>query len=235
MKRRAPLFSLTVLGFTLAAGCSLLSPRPDPTKYYVLTPIAAADSTPPARPATPNLAIGLGPVQFPDYLARLEVVTRASSNRIELSPTDRWAEPLDESFRSVLAGNLTRLLGTGRVIPFPWYASVKLNYKIEVTVERFERDSSGGTQLAASWLIRDGVSDKLLASRQSNFNQSAVAPIDSSGSSMDRTAAALSVDLSGLSHQIAATIIELDTARPNRATDSQTGVLANPVTRGAAD
>jgi uncharacterized lipoprotein YmbA len=226
MKRRSLLILLAIISMPLAGGCSVLSPRPDPTKYYVLTPIPGADSVPPAPTAVHNLAIGLGPVQFPDYLARPEVVTRASTNRIELSPTDRWAEPLDQSFRSVLARNLATLLGTDRVVPFPWYASVKLNYKIELTVERFERDGAGGTQLSATWLIRDGLSDKMLVSRQSNFSESAgaagssmnntVASTGTAGASMDGAAAALSVDLSDLSKQIAAAITQLNSApRPH--------------------
>jgi uncharacterized lipoprotein YmbA len=220
MKRCNFLIFLAVLALPLAGGCSLLSPRPDPTKFYVLTSIAGADTVTvrPTPTAASNLAIGLGPVKFPDYLAHPEVVTRVSTNRIELSTTDRWAEPFDESARRVLARNLATLLGTDQVVPFPWYSSTKLTYKIEVTVERFERDGSG-TQLVATWLIRDGQSDQPLLSRQSNFSESAGAQIGTARASMDAVAAALSSDLSELSKQIAAAITELNSARPTRAKD----------------
>jgi uncharacterized lipoprotein YmbA len=113
------------------------------------------------------------------------------------------------------------LLGTDRLVPFPWYASVKLNYKIAVTVERFERDDAGSTQLAAAWLIRDGLTDKLLISRHSNINQGAGAQGKVAGSSMDATAAALSADLSSLSKQIADAVLELKSTHPiARAIDS---------------
>jgi uncharacterized protein len=212
MKRRDFLIFLAMLSLPLAAGCSsLLSPRPDPTKFYVLTAIAAADTAPSAaRP----LAIGLGPVKFPEYLQNPEVVTRVSANQIELSPTDRWAEPLDESFRRVLARNLGTLLATDQVLPFPWDASAKLDYKIELTVERFERDGFGGTHLVATWLIRDGQSDQQLLSRQSNANAAA---LGGPGNSMDGAAEALSTDLSDLSKQIADAVTELRSARPTRA------------------
>jgi uncharacterized protein len=219
MKRRNFLIFLAMLSLPLAGGCSLLSPRPDSTKFYVLTAIAGADPIRPAPSAARQLAIGLGPVKFPDYLEHLEVVTRVSPNRIELSPTDRWAEPLDESFRRVLARNLATLIGTDQVVPFPWYDSAKLDYQIELTVERFERDGSGGTQLVATWLIRDGHSDKPLLSRQSNLSASAGAQIGTAGSSMDGAAAALSGDLSDLSKQIANAVTELNSARPARATN----------------
>ena len=194
----------------LAGGCSFLSPQPDLTEYYVLTATARADSTTPVQYSTSHLAIGLGPVKLPDYLSHSEVVTRAASNRLELSPTDRWAEPLDESFRRVLARNLATLLGTDQVMPFPWDLSVSLDYKIEVTVEHFERDASGGTQLAATWIIRDGHDNRVLLTGKANF-------VESASGGMEGAAAALSVDLSDLSKQLADAIIELNGSHPPRA------------------
>jgi uncharacterized protein len=222
-KRLRTLIFLVAIAMPLVCGCSsILPPRADPTKFYVLTPIAGVDSNRPESWAAHPLAVGLGPIKFPDYLTHLEVVTRVSSNRIEMSPTDQWAEPLDESFRRVLAVNLATLLGTDQVVPFPWYASVKLDYRIEVTVMRFERDGSGGTTLAANWLIRGGHGDQPLVSRQSNFHvsegllTSAAERTTTTDNSIDDAAAALSADLSDLSKQIAAAVTALNSARDSR-------------------
>jgi uncharacterized lipoprotein YmbA len=217
MKRHHLLFLLALLSLPLAPGCTLFSPRPEPSKFYVLTALAASQSTIPAAPAPSRLAIGLGPVNMPDYLEHLEVVTRVASNRIELSSTDRWAEPLDESFRRVLARNLAMLLGTDQVVLFPWYASARLDYKIELTVDRFERDGAGGTLLAAQWVIRDGRSGRLLLARQSNFAQSIRAQTGAGGGEMERAAAALSADLGDLSKQIADAVTELNQSRNRQA------------------
>lgn len=207
MKPRAQRTAFALLALSFACGCSsILAPRPDQTKFYVLAPIAQAPAV-----RSPRLAIGLGPVKFPDYLDQQEVVTRVSSNRIELSATDRWAEPLGESFRRLLAQNLAGLVGTGRIVNYPWSAASALDYRVEVTVERFERDSSGGTELAANWLIRDGASDRVLAARQSDFRDSAAV----GDTSMDSAAAALSSELGQLSRQIAAAINEVHSSRPN--------------------
>jgi uncharacterized protein len=227
MKQRKFVILFAILALPLTAGCSsLLAPRPDPTKFYVLTAVAgAADTTSPVPAAAHQLAIGLGPVTLPDYLGHLEVVTRVSPNRIELSPTDQWAEPLDESFRHILALNLATLLGTDRVMPFPWDASAKLDYRIAVTVQRFERDGAGGTQLVADWLIRGGTDEKTLLSRQSTFSENAgtetgtAAQTGVTGSSMDYAAAALSADLSDLSKQIADAVTALNSVRPSSATN----------------
>jgi uncharacterized lipoprotein YmbA len=211
MTPRARRAGFALLALSIACGCSsILSPRPDRTKFYVLAPIAEAPAVP-----SPRLAIGLGPVNFPDYLDHQEVVTRVSSNRIELSATDRWAAPLEESFRRLLAQNLATRIGTERIVSYPWSEPIALNYRIEVTVERFERDSTGGTELAANWLIRDGASDRVLAARQSDFRDSAAI----GGTSMDSAAAALSSELGQLSRQIAAAINDVNSSRHASRTD----------------
>src|SRR5207253_2828062 len=82
----------------LAAGCSVLSPQPDRSRFYILTPVANSGvvaATPASTSTDSQLTIGVGPVDFPDYLRRLPVVTRVAPNRIELSDEKRWAEPLD--------------------------------------------------------------------------------------------------------------------------------------------
>ena len=205
MRRRGWANWLATGAIAMAAGCSILSPRPDPTKFYVLTATSTGGAA-----ATSNLVIGLGPVKLPAYLEHAEVITRVAPNRLDLSSTDRWAEPLDDNFRRVLAADLTTLIGTDQVLPFPWDLSTKVDYKIEVNVERFERDSSGGAQLIANWIIRDGHSDRVLLTRPADFTESA-------GSGMESSAASLSADLNDLSKQLATAIIDLNQQRQTRA------------------
>jgi uncharacterized lipoprotein YmbA len=204
MRRRGCVNWLATIAMAMAAGCSILSPRPDATKFYVLT--ATSTGAAAAPDATRRLVIGLGPVKLPAYLEHAEVITRVAPNRLDLSSTDRWAEPLDDNFRRVLAADLTTLIGTDQVLPFPWDLSTNVDYKIEVNVQRFERDSSGGAQLTASWIIRDGRSDRVLLTRPADF-------IESAGSGMESSAASLSADLNDLSKQLADAVIDLNQQR----------------------
>jgi len=101
-----------------AAGCSPLAPRPNYSKFFILTPLAD-DASPAATAASTTarqLAVGIGPIDFPDYLRRAQVVTRSAPNEIELSAVDRWGEPLDKNFDRVLSENLAKLLKTYRCL-----------------------------------------------------------------------------------------------------------------------
>ncbi|MGH7913651.1 MAG: PqiC family protein, partial [Candidatus Binataceae bacterium] len=119
--RLSVIVAAVALGALAAGGC--FSPRPDPSKFFVLTPIgsAAANSiAPTGLTASSSLTIGIGPIKLPGYLDRDEVVTRVSPNRLELSNMDRWAEPLDNNFKQVIAQDLTQSLGTHSITFYPW-------------------------------------------------------------------------------------------------------------------
>lgn len=189
----------------LFAGCSVLAPQPDRTRFFVLTA-----SAPPAEAVSPSpgaLALGLGPIDLPSYLGHLEVVTRAAPNRIDLSPSDRWAESFDDNVREVLTRDLGARLPGAHIVSFPWYPTTPLDYEIAVRFERFERVGANSTELDAHWTIRDGKTRRTLATRAARF---ATAVPDGA---MESAAAALSADLAGLAGQIATTVAQLNQAR----------------------
>ena len=198
----------------IVAGCSVLSPQPDRSEFFILSPVsdrAALAAKPASTSADSQLTIGVGPVDFPEYLRRLPVVTRVAPNRIELSDERRWAEPLDKNFVRVLSENLAALLDTQRIEKYPWSLRTKVDYQVEIDVQRFETTSDGQTQLIASWIIRDGQSSKILYASQTT----ASAPAGPDGVS---ASAALSGDLATLSKEIASRVTELNQHRtPNNA------------------
>src|SRR5579864_8849512 len=206
---------LTAFGAcAMAAGCSVLSPQPDRSKFFILTPVSDGAATAAKQSSTSpdsQLTIGVGPVDFPDYLRRLPVVTRVAPNRIDLSAERRWAEPLDKNFVRVLSENLAVLLDTQRIEKYPWSLRTSVDYQVEIDVQRFETTSDGQTQLIASWIIRDGHGGKTLYASKTT----ASAPAGPDGVS---ASAALSSDLATLSKEIASRITELKQHRtPNNA------------------
>jgi uncharacterized lipoprotein YmbA len=206
----------------LAAGCSVLSPQPDRSRFYILTPVSdsgAMAAIPASTSTDSQLTIGVGPVDFPGYLRRLPVVTRVAANRIEISDEKRWAEPLDKNFVRVLSENLAKLLDTQRIEKYPWELRTKIDYQVEVDVQRFETTADGQTQLVASWIIRDGPSDKILYASETTTGAPAGADEASASS-------ALSSDLATLSKEIASRVTKLVQHRsPNNSESNSASVL----------
>lgn len=161
--------SLFILG---AAGCSsVLAPRPDLSKFYVLTPQSSAAQVSEVSAGAPGMSIGLGPVTIPDYLNRPEVVTRIGPNELRLSHDNRWAEPLNVGFSHVLEQDLATRLGSAQIHRFPWYSSSGINYQVRVTVHHFETDASGRSQLVAHWTVINGRNHEVLYSADTRLVQ----------------------------------------------------------------
>jgi len=192
------------------SGCSVLSPKQDRTRFILLASTTAAASNSAHLAASPNLttvAIGLGPVRLPEYLDRPELVIRTSPNGFELSEMSRWAEPLVDNFRHVIANDLTNLLGTTNIVQYPWYPETRLDYIVHVEVQRFEADTSHNAQLIAHWELRTPQSNQVLASREAQFSS----PLTSLTG--DASAAALSQDVAELAGQIAFAIAQAEQRR----------------------
>jgi uncharacterized protein len=197
----------------LLAGCSVLSPRQDLTRFIILTPATSATSNGPQSSSqkSRSLAIGVGPVQLPEYLDRPELVIRTSPNGFELSETDRWAEPLSDNLRHVLASDLANLLGNTNMVQFPWDPGTRLDYIVHLQFQRFEVDKTGNAKLSARWELNSFQGDQLLASRDAKLSN------PSSAMTGDAAAAALSQDVAELAEQIASAIAQLEQQRVARA------------------
>lgn len=187
-----------------AAGCSPLAPRPNYSKFFILAPLADGASPGPTAASTAlrQLAIGIGPIDFPDYLRRSQVVTRSAPNQIDLSTVDRWGEPLDKNFQRVLSENLAQLLNTYRIEQYPWYRKTQVDYQIAINVQNFETTTDGQSQLNARWIIKDGSNGKALYASETTANT----PV---GTGDTGASSALSNDLATLSREIASRVTEL--------------------------
>ena len=191
-----------------ASGCSILSAQPDPSRFFVLTHVPNADAPPDSVwSAVPSrmhgISLGLGPVTVPGYLDRSEIATRVSPTQVSYSSTNRWAESLPVSVSRVLSENLATLLGTDRIVQYPWFGNISLDYLVEIEILRFESSPTGAGELNARWAIRDGHSRKYLVVRETRI----VSP--SSAADTAAAVAALSTSLDGLSREIAAALQQL--------------------------
>jgi len=182
----------------LLAGCGLLAgPKPDRTRYYVLTPIA------PSAAADSDLSLGLESLRMPDYLDGYDIITRVGANELRRNPLERWAEPLESSFKRALGQNLASLLHTDRVLTTSWYGKQQPLFTLRILVERFEPNSDGKANLIARWSLRRGTDDTAAVVRESHY-ECAIA-----GNSMNAAVDAMSNCLADLCREIAAAVESL--------------------------
>lgn len=204
------LAAVWILAVVLVGCSSLLAPIPDKSRFFMLTPFTPGEArSPAAQSATSFLILGLGPVKFPAYLDRTEMVTQVESNRMEVSETNHWAEPLKNNFTTVLGQNLSTLLGAAQIVHFPWYSTAHLDYQLATEVARFDCDAQGSAHLIAQWTIENPTTKKVLDRGESNLTASGA-------SDAEQSAAALSRVLADFSRQLAIAIGQVNAQRRMR-------------------
>ena len=190
------------LACLFVSGCMNFSPMSDPSRFFTLTPLHEAEQSQAVDTVkNSSLFIGVGPIRFPGYLDREQIVTRATQNHFDISENDRWAEPLEENFARVLSQNLGTLLGGARVIRYPWQISQRPKYQIEMEVLRFEPNTRQEVELLAGWTLIDVNNKTVLVSKDSRIARRTAAK------SMEASVVALSETLGDLSREIADTIL----------------------------
>jgi uncharacterized lipoprotein YmbA len=192
-------FLVLLAGMAAGPGCGLLSPRDDTTQYAVLASVdeLPGEAAPGAAGTNSSLRVGLGPVTLPEYARRPEIVSRVEGTRIVLSATERWAEPLDQAVLRVLAIDLQRAMGAGRVVSYPWYECDKPGVEVEIAFSRCERDETGKVVVAARWSVRGLEGGAAPIEKESRIVRETTGPGGAS------TALALSQGLAELCREIA--------------------------------
>jgi hypothetical protein len=137
-----------LLVFFLAA-CSTTPP----VAYYTLNTLPEMQQEIPAALMDDTIAIGVGPVEFPKFLDRPQIVTRKSQNQIEVSEFHRWAASFPGDFSRVLAKNIATLVPTDRVALYPWDDTFSPTYQIKLAVEQFDGQLGEQVFLRVIWAV----------------------------------------------------------------------------------
>jgi uncharacterized lipoprotein YmbA len=195
-----------ILAFSLLAlaGCMKLGEIQTPSStFYQLNPIAVSSEEGKGEEGEQDLAIAVGPVDFPDYLNRPQVVIRRNQNEIELEEFHRWAGSLKENFSSVLEENLSILLSSDHIAVFPWSRFVSADYQVVVRVVRFDGVPGGNASLVARWSILKKQPKEILLVESSSFSE----PTGKHGYKALVTAESRTVE--ALSREMAAAIVDI--------------------------
>ena len=144
-----------VLALLSLGGCASRSPM---SSFYVLSPVVGK-----AEPANTGFLVGIGPVRLPDYLNRSQLVRRSSDSRLEVDEFNRWGGDLTQNIQDVLAENLSRLLGSDRILTYPWSGAVKVSRQLVLDIRRFEAGPGRDVVLDLQWRLFDLALDELIA------------------------------------------------------------------------
>jgi uncharacterized lipoprotein YmbA len=172
-----------------------------PPRFYILNTLPASE-TRPAMAAEQGPVIGVGPITFPKYLDRPQIVTRASRNQLAIGEFDRWAEPLPDNMSRVLAENLALLIPTDHILLYTWPRAAPPDYQVRVEVLHFDGRLGGESTFLALWSILDGAERPLLAQR-------AFLNVPVGGQDYEAMVLAMNQMLEALSRDIAAAIQRL--------------------------
>jgi uncharacterized lipoprotein YmbA len=155
-----------------------------------------------------GVAIGIGPIELPEYLNRPQIVTRVNPNEVEFAEFHRWAASLKDDFSSTLARNLSNLLATDRVAAYPWTSKTPVDVQVKIDVIRFDGRLGKSVVLETTWALFGEDRTKPLLSRGSVASEQ----VDKSG--YEGLVEAQSRAIAGLSREIAGAIRALPRDEP---------------------
>ena len=165
-----------IKGFRISVACvfvlNLLGcGTSQPSHFYLLRALAPASDSGLSQARPSSLSLGLGPITFPQYLDRPQIVTKASAHEVELAEFHKWAEPLSENTSHVLAENLSALLSTDRIVQYPWKRSEPLDYQLSLEVIQFDGTKSQEAVLKVRWTLVGEDGETLLVKKTSHFTE----------------------------------------------------------------
>lgn len=196
-----PIWTLTLVTMS---GCALMQPaKEDPTRHYVLEGSPLGKLSNRSGPA-----VLVGPVTIPGYLEHKEIVTAGPSNDLKLADYHIWAEPMDKAISRVLAENLSRLLNSPAVAPFP-DVNADFDYKTGIVVRRFEMAADGKVHFKVSYTIDGPAGSKVKSTSRARDVVVSVKRVDDYAS----IANAMSKALAELSQELAKDLLKSSGAR----------------------
>jgi uncharacterized lipoprotein YmbA len=149
--KRFPLpriLGLLLVSALLISGCGTVAPKV--TRFYTLDALATPQNAATGRP----IAVEVVALRLPQYLERPQIVTREGGTRLYLSEFNQWGGNLQKDLMRTMALNFSLLLATPQVSITPYHPPTPPDYRVEVEIMRFEKDTeSGEVTLLAQWRL----------------------------------------------------------------------------------
>jgi hypothetical protein len=176
-----------VAAASLWAGCSVFSPKPDLSRFYVLNPLTA--KTGPAPPPDPTLSLEVFSADVPDYLDRPQMVARLPGNQANVDEYHRWLEPLGTALARVLAQDIALYADSSHVAAFPVPPGFAQEFEVDAQVLQFDGAPGGEVTLRALWRISGPGGKPNYYTHESVFTRAAAATADPASGYVDALSA----------------------------------------------
>tara|TARA_B100000959_G_C14772315_1_gene538019 strand:- start:48 stop:683 length:636 start_codon:yes stop_codon:yes gene_type:complete len=155
------LFLVLILAGNFLSGC-VTTDTPS-TRFYILNPIDSGASLVSKTNRKDSLSVEVASIRLPQYLERPQIVTRSSGNQLKLAEFHQWGGNLRKNMMRVLANNFSQLLSTTHVAISPHRPPTPSDFRVELEVMQFERDSDGKVRLSTQWRLSRGRDQNPLA------------------------------------------------------------------------
>ena len=213
---RWPPLLLAAAMLMLVAACA--STRP--STFYTLTAIPEAAGRA-GDIAGGRISVGLGPVMFPQFLDRPQIVTRDGTNQLEVNEFHRWGGAIQDDFLRVWGENLAILLSSSRVTLFPSESRAPLDYRVPAEVLGFEGRAEGAAVLKVRWSVMDDRERRNVIAREDAY-RCPIRGVSPGGADLTAAAnarytavvAAMSQCLGDFSRDVAAVLVRLQEPQP---------------------
>ena len=196
------LFLVFMLAVSFLSGCVMADTRS--TRFYILNPLDSGASLVSETNQEGSLSVEVASLRLPQYLERPQIVTRSGGNRLELAEFHQWGGNLRKNIIRVLAKNLSQLLATPNITIAPHRPPTPPDFRVELEVTQFERDSGGQVRLSVQWHLSRGKDQKLLTTQITGL----ASPTVQTEPNFDKTVSAMSALIGELSQIIGREILD---------------------------
>jgi uncharacterized lipoprotein YmbA len=146
---------------------SPLSPSP---RFYMLSAINQPEVSKKIN-ITPGVIIGVGPVKIPEYLDRLQIVTKEKQGNLKIDEFNRWGESLDLGLARLIREDLTVKLPRANLILYPWDPSMGIKYQVVAEIVQLDSKLDGDMHFVVQWMIIDVNNSKTVIIKRSEFRR----------------------------------------------------------------
>ena len=149
--------------FTVVLDGCVISPPP---QFYTLSALRNPEPMKQAASAAHTVIVAIGPIMIPDYLDKLEIVTRSGPTELKVNEFHRWAGALNSTISRAMIENLSSLLPSERFSVIRWIPGMQVNtmitYRITVDVLRFDVAPGDVTVFEVGWTIHGNNKEPVL-------------------------------------------------------------------------